>query len=74
MIQYDNNGISLDLSETAKHKCRAPPKSKQGLNIVIHGRKDPVMMHPTLATHNAYIMTAVLPQFLALVLECGDTT
>ena len=53
MIQYDNSGISLALSETAKHKCRAPPKFKQQLNIVIHGRKDPVMVHPTLAIHNA---------------------
>ena len=60
MIQYGNSGISLALSEAAKHKCRALPKFKQRLNIVIHGRKDPVMMHPTLAAHNAQIMTAVL--------------
>ena len=53
MIQYDNSDISLALSQTAKHKCRAPPKFKHRLNIVIHGRKDPVMMHRTLATHNA---------------------
>ena len=53
MIQYDNSGISLALSETAKHKCRAPPKFKQRLNIVIHGRKYPVMMHPTFTIHNA---------------------
>jgi len=53
MIQHDNSGISLALSKTAKHKCRAPPKFKQRLNIVIHGRKDLVMMHPTLAAHNA---------------------
>ena len=49
----NNSGISLALSETAKHKCRAPPKFKQRLNIVILGRKDPVMMHPTLTIHNA---------------------
>ena len=54
MLQYDNSGISLALSKTAKHKCGAPPKFKQWLNIVIHGIKDPVMMHPTLATHNAW--------------------
>ena len=53
MIRYDNSGISLAHSETAKYKCGAPPKFKQRLNIVIHGRKDPVMMHPTLAIHNA---------------------
>ena len=53
MIQYDNSGIPLALSKTAKHKFIAPPKFKQRLNIVIHGRKDPGMMHPTLATHNA---------------------
>ena len=48
------HGISLALSETAKHKCRAPPKFKQRLNIVIHGKRDPVMMHTTLTIHNAW--------------------
>ena len=35
-------GISLALSETAKHKCRAPSKTKDGLNFVTHGKEDPV--------------------------------
>ena len=40
MIKQD--GISLALSETAKHKCRAPLKTKDWLDIVIHGKRDPV--------------------------------
>ena len=40
MIWQD--GISLALSETAKHKCRAPLKIKDWLDIVIHGKRDPV--------------------------------
>ena len=59
MIEYDNSGISLALSETTKHECIAPPKFKHRLNIVIHGRKYPVMMHPTLATQ-CMRMTIVL--------------
>ena len=73
MIQYDNSGISLALSETAKHKCRAPPKFKQRLNTVIHGTKDAVMMHPRLAIHNASAWQQC-SQVLALIWEGDDTT
>ena len=52
MIWQD--GISLALSETVKHRGKAPPKFKEWLNIVIHGRKDPVMMHSILTIHNAW--------------------
>ena len=38
------DGISLALSETAKHKCRAPSKTKGRLNIVIQGNEDPVIV------------------------------
>ena len=39
-VQTD--GISLALSEAAKHKCRAPSKTKGWLNIVIQGNEDPL--------------------------------
>ena len=35
------DGNSLALSETTKHKCRAPLKIKDWLDIVIHGKRDP---------------------------------
>jgi hypothetical protein len=54
MIKYDNSGISLALSETAKHKCRAPPKFKQRINIVIHGRGVPVMLTYNINYHDAW--------------------
>ena len=73
MILYDNSGISLALSETTKHKCRAPPKFKQRLNIVIHSRKDPVMLTPNVHYTQCIGMTAVLLD-LALILEDDDTT
>ena len=37
-------GISLALSETAKHKCIAPLKIKDWLDIVIHDKRDPVIV------------------------------
>jgi hypothetical protein len=50
---FTAGGISLALSDTTKHKCRAPPKFKQWLNIVIQGRRDLFMMHTTLPILNA---------------------
>ena len=44
MIYYDNSGILLALSETTKHKCRAPVKIKDCLDIIIHGKRDPVTL------------------------------
>ena len=37
-------GISLALSETTKHKCRAPLKIKDWLDIAIHGKRDLVIV------------------------------
>ena len=54
------HGISKALPETAKHKCRAAPKFKQRLNIVIHGRRDPVMMHTNIDYTQCIRMTIVL--------------
>ena len=53
-------GISLALSETAKHKCRALSKIKGWLNIVIHSNKDPVIVILNINQKQSIKMTEVL--------------
>ena len=50
MIWQD--GIAPALSETAKHKCRAPLKIKDWLDIVIHGKRDPVKLYSMWTNNN----------------------
>ena len=67
-------GISLAHSETAKHKCRALPKIKGWLNIVIHSNEDPVIVILNINQKQSIKMIEVLSNWCLYKKRMTDTS